>query len=326
MRLLASAVLAAALSLLAPVAGRAALAPYNQNFEGMTRSNSTALSSDGWLVYGNVFSPDHANFLYGYGPFGAPNGSGAFCALDTLQGGPLQGNLQLSVYSDYNNTGAHGAGDQVESNVYHEQTIAAADVGNTWTFQFDAKLGNISGTSTALGFIKTINPSAGYAQTNLVTVNTTAIPANWNTYTISLAIDASLVGQLMQFGFSNTATSFQPSGIFYDNLVWKLTAGVGVSGSPAGGAFALGAAAPNPTRGAMRIDYALAQRGAADLAVYDIAGRRVATLFHGVADAGPHIATWSGRADDGHVAPSGVYWCVYQSSAGRQSRKLVLSR
>ena len=37
-------------------------------------------------------------------------------------------------------------------------------------------------------------------------------------------IDPSLVGQMLQFGFANRASSFEPSGVFYDNVVTVLEA------------------------------------------------------------------------------------------------------
>ena len=319
-----AAILVAALLGLAPMTSRAALVSYTQNFESLVKSSPTALSGDGWVVYGNVYSSDHATYLYGYGPYPAPNGSGAFCAIDTLQGGPLQGELQLSVYSDYNNTGAHGAGQQVESNVYHEQTIDPADVGNTWTFQFDAKLGNLTSPSTAVAFIKTLNPATGYTLTNFITADMSAIPATWNTYSVSIVVDPSLSGQLMQFGFANTATSFNPSAVFYDNLVWSKTAGVGVDGRRAG-AFELRPAAPNPFHVSTRVGFTLSRAGHAEVSVYDAAGRLVAKLFDGPAEAGPHAVTWDGRTSDGRLAPSGVYSCTLRTDSGRQTRNLVLS-
>jgi hypothetical protein len=324
----ATLVLAAALLCLAPAVGQAALSSYLGTFEGMTVGEigqPNSLSSDGWLVYGNVFTSAHV-YMYGYGPFPAPNDGAAFCAVAAGEGGDPQGTNQLSIYSDYNNQGAHTAGNLVEANVYHEQTVSAADVGNTWTFQFDAKLGNLAGGSTALAFIKTIDPSAGYAMTNFFPVNTTAIPATWNTYSISIAVDAGLVGQLMQFGFSNTATLNEPSGVFYDNVVWHQTAGADVPGGPGANGLALQTAAPNPFQRSTRIGFALPQRGAVDLGVFDITGRRVATLLRGVAEPGQHSATWDGRSSDGSLAPSGVYRCVIQTAAGRQARSLVLSR
>jgi hypothetical protein len=59
---------------------------------------------------------------------------------------------------------------------------------------------------------------AGYATTHFVTVDMTGIPQTWGNYSVSLAIDAGLVGQLLQFGFMNTATSYAGSGVFYDNI------------------------------------------------------------------------------------------------------------
>lgn len=316
---------AATLLLAIPVASHAALSSYVQSFESLIKTSGTALSGDGWYVYGNVYSPDHSTYYYGYGPYGAPNGTGAFCAIDSNQGGADQGVQQLSVYSDYNNQGAQTAGQQVEANVYREQTVAAADVGNVWTFQFDAKMGNLLAPSTAVAFIKTLNPAAGYATTNFKTVNTSAIPATWNTYFISITIDASLVGQLLQIGFANTCTNNNSSGVFYDNIVFSKTGGAGVALPTTTRALALSPAWPNPFHGTARLDWSLPAAGAADVAVYDVTGRRVATLHSGMAEAGPHTAQWNGRFDNGAAAPAGVYNAVLRTAAGTLSRKLVLT-
>ena len=203
-------------AVLVPATSQAALTAYSQDFEGLNQADGAALGNDGWLVYGNVFAPDHT-YLYGYGPFPAPNTGGAFCQIVLGEGGAAQGAQQLVVISDYNNAD-HGNGNLVESNVYHEQTIDAVDAGHTWVFDFQAKLGNIAGATTAAAFIKTLDPNNGYAMTNYITVDMTSIPATWGDYQANLTIDASLVGQIFQFGFTNTATNYDGSGIFYDNI------------------------------------------------------------------------------------------------------------
>jgi hypothetical protein len=175
-------VLILALLCLAPAGARADLLAYGQSFETMTQTDPVALGGDGWLVYGNVFDPA-MNYMYGYGPFPAPNGPPpAFCALETGQGGASQGLLQLSVFSDYENAD-HANGNWVESNVFQEQTIGAANVGQTWYFEFDAKMGNLGGATTAVAFIKTLAPPT-YALTNFITESKTAIPATWDRYSI----------------------------------------------------------------------------------------------------------------------------------------------
>ncbi len=61
-------------------AAGAAVAPYAQDFEGLTQSDPAALTNDGWLIFGNVFDSG-GNYLYGYGVFGAPNDGAAFSAI-----------------------------------------------------------------------------------------------------------------------------------------------------------------------------------------------------------------------------------------------------
>jgi hypothetical protein len=318
------AIVALSTALLAPAASQAALSSYSQSFEALVISDPAALQNDGWLVYGNVFSPAHA-YLYGYGPFPAPNDGAAFCAIDAGQGGPEQGAQQLSVYSDYNNTD-HGNGNLIESNVFHEQTIGPEDVGNTWSFQFDAKRGNLAGASTAVAFIKTLDPNNGYALTNFITADMTAIPTTWANYWIAITIDAGLAGQILQFGFACTATNYEASAVFYDNLAWVDHLPADVAGGSRRSGVELRAAAPNPFRSSTRIEYALAEPGIADVGIFDIAGRRVATLFHGRADAGRHTAQWDGRSAEGGLAPTGVYQVVLNTPMGRRSRSLVLAR
>jgi hypothetical protein len=208
----------AALIIVIPAAARADLAIYSQDFESMIQTDPGALAGGGWLVFANVFAPGGA-YLYGYGSFPAPNGGPpyAFCTIAAGEGGAGQGAQQLVVFSDYNN-GDHANGNIIESNVFHELVVGAANAGQTWVFTFDAKHGDLAGNSTALAFIKTLNPAAGYAMTNFITANMTAIPATWSTYSLSIVIDPSLVGQILQIGFANNATHYEPSGTLYDNI------------------------------------------------------------------------------------------------------------
>jgi len=197
----------------------AAVTPYSQDFEGYAPPSSGGLLGDGWLVFGNVFD---AGGVYqgGYGPFDAPNNSDApaFCLIASGEGGTAQGAQQLVVFSDYNNA-SHGNTDWViESLVFQEQTIEAGDVGQTVVFSFDAKMGDLAGASEAAAFIKTIDPGAGFATTNFVTTDTTSIPTTWGSYSVQLAIDSGLVGQILQFGFLTRASNYEASGVFYDNV------------------------------------------------------------------------------------------------------------
>ena len=204
--------LAAAVVLAAPLSGHAALSAYSQNFEGL--SGGAALSGDGWKIFGNVFNPD-GSYVGGYGVYGAPNGGAGFSAVASGQGGPAQGAQQLVVYSDYNNLSQPTK--WVEALVFQERTIGAGDLGQ-WVFSFDAKKGDLAPNSSAYAFIKTLNPAAGYATTNFVQVEMTSIAGDWMRYSLSLAVDSSLSGQLLQFGYAAKATNYTASGTFYDNV------------------------------------------------------------------------------------------------------------
>ena len=217
MKLNVKAVLLVALVVAMVPASVFALEAYSQDFASISPPAPGALLGDGWVVYANVFTSGGA-YLYGYGTYAAPNDGAAFCAIAVGEGGGSQGMQQLSVYSDYNNAGAHNAGDLVEANVFREQMVTAGDVGETWVFEFDAKMGNLVAPTTAAGFIKTLNPAAGWATTNYITVDTTAIPTTWGTYSVQITIDPTLVGQIFQSGFTSTASNWAGSGVFYDNV------------------------------------------------------------------------------------------------------------
>lgn len=90
---------------------------------------------------------------------------------------------------------------------------------------------------------------------------------------------------------------------------------------PAGAATALLAPAPNPTPGTTTLRVALAEAGEVDLAVYDLLGRRVATLAAGARPAGTTEATW-----DATGAPAGVYVARLRVGGRTFTRRLTVAR
>ena len=81
---------------------------------------------------------------------------------------------------------------------------------------------------------------------------------------------------------------------------------------------------PNPFSVACEIRFSLPAEGAARLAIYDVAGRRVRELAGGTLAAGPHRARWDGRDAQGRRLGGGVYVIRLESPAGASERKLVL--
>jgi len=101
---------------------------------------------------------------------------------------------------------------------------------------------------------------------------------------------------------------------------------------PLPGVTALAPPAPNPTRGAATLrfavgaDVARGMRVPVRLTVFDLRGRTVRTLVAEARTAAAYAAQWDGRDACGRAAPAGVY--VVQLSAGARAltRKLVITR
>jgi len=197
------------------------LTSYSQNFESLGASDPGALAADGWKVFANVFNSG-GGFLYNYGPFQAPNGGPGFSSIASGEAGANQGQQYLNAYSDYNN-GDHGAGRIIEANLFQEQVVGAADLGKTYSFSFDYKASSQygpAGATRTYAFIKVLNPNNGYSLDAFPRIETTlASPSAWSEGNqINVTIDNSWTGNILQFGFMSTASNYEPSGVYYDNI------------------------------------------------------------------------------------------------------------
>lgn len=114
----------------------------------------------------------------------------------------------------------------------------------------------------------------------------------------------------------------QGGAAFLDDVALRNLGTVDVSAAP-GNAIQLAQNVPNPFSGSTRIDFTLPQSGAVDVSVYDLAGRRVASLYQGSLDAGPHAVSWNGRTATGVAAAPGMYQYVVKTASGRQSRSML---
>ncbi len=85
--------------------------------------------------------------------------------------------------------------------------------------------------------------------------------------------------------------------------------------------FSMGPAYPNPFNPIAQIPVHLPKAVDLRIMVYDINGRRIATLYDGHMDAGRHIIDW--RPTASHA--SGIYFFILRSSSGYEgSEKLIL--
>ena len=83
---------------------------------------------------------------------------------------------------------------------------------------------------------------------------------------------------------------------------------------------------PNPGGGDATIAFRLTRTAEATLSVYDLAGRRVATLRQGQFPAGAGQVAWSGRDAQGRLLPAGTYLVELRVGDWRTTRKLTRVR
>ncbi len=96
-----------------------------------------------------------------------------------------------------------------------------------------------------------------------------------------------------------------------------------VTATPVAGStptFALSTPYPSPVAGTATVAFTMGQTGRVSIAVYDVAGRRVATLL----DSSSYAAGPSSVQFDAHDVPSGVYFVKMQTASQSLTKKITV--
>ncbi|MEO0716525.1 MAG: PEP-CTERM sorting domain-containing protein, partial [Planctomycetota bacterium] len=220
-----------ALLSLATSSATAQLSDYSQDFESLDRTVFTALSDDGWIGFASGINGAPGFGDFGFGPFPAPNDIAApFNSVisESTGGDPPAGNQGLLILSDYNSDLHSNPADprDLVISIFQEQIISAGDIGKSVNFSFlaDGNVNPPSGDATAEAFLLTLDPNNGFIATNNLAFDTTNV-ADGSNIAGSLSLDITdplLVGQILQFGFRNTASDFEGSAVDYDNVVFSV--------------------------------------------------------------------------------------------------------
>jgi hypothetical protein len=96
-----------------------------------------------------------------------------------------------------------------------------------------------------------------------------------------------------------------------------------VIGAQVAGGLALYQNVPNPFGGTTSLRFSLPSAGHVGLAIYDVAGRRVASLVDRRLEAGTHSVDWDGRDASGARVASGVYLIRLKAGSQTVSREMV---
>ncbi|MCI0552833.1 MAG: glycoside hydrolase family 9 protein [Anaerolineae bacterium] len=83
---------------------------------------------------------------------------------------------------------------------------------------------------------------------------------------------------------------------------------------------------PNPFNPTTTIEFSLPATERVEVVIFDISGRKVATLLNEVRRAGKHVVSWEGKDERGILVSTGVYLCVVESSRQIVTRKMLMLR
>jgi hypothetical protein len=105
------------------------------------------------------------------------------------------------------------------------------------------------------------------------------------------------------------------------NFAVQLSEGINVPAT-----FALSQNYPNPFNPVTHFTVDLPRATEVEVAVFDILGRKIASLLNGMQAAGQYTLEWNGRDANGVVAPTGMYFLRMSSDEFNTARKIMLMK
>jgi hypothetical protein len=194
----------------------------------------------------------------------------------------------------------------------------STDAGDSWA----SIAGNLPDAPANDLLVDPLDPATLYLGTDVGVYVTRNLGASW--YALGTGMPAQTVFDLSLHAGSRTLIAAT-----HGRSQWKidLTAMPVAVAPPAPAAvLALSAPAPNPSRSEVVLTLDLPRRADVDAAIYDVLGRRVRTLKHGVADAGSQVLRWDGRDERGRPADPGSYFVRAASQGSVATRRLARLR
>ena len=117
---------------------------------------------------------------------------------------------------------------------------------------------------------------------------------------------------------------FDPEGNASPEVCIPATTVVGVGDHAVPSHFALALTSSNPVRDKAQFRFELPSRSRVDLAIYDMTGRRVASLVTQTREPGWYDEVWDRTTSSGAVAPAGVYFARFRAGSFEQSQRLIV--
>ncbi len=211
--------------------------------------------------------------------------------------------------------------------VTSDEIHQSSDQGRTWSLL--STLERAAGTRTSVAYRLRFHPSDPgrmYLFSSNVLLSTTDAGATWQ------SIGEDLAGRPW---FNDVAVDpanpellyvATPWGVYRSSTTYDETSVADETQGTRPEEFQLYQNYPNPFNPSTAIRFDLGRPEKIDLALYNLAGQKVATLAQGHREAGTYNLRWDGRDENGRELASGVYLYRLQAGSLVETRKLLLLR
>ena len=254
----------------------------------------------GWTVFGNVYQENRGNTLPQFA-FARRTPPGAAKMYSTFVLGSDSG-----MYQSF----AASAGSEWKFELYSLNSCEEDPIDGTSDNVATAKIVFLNGTGTEIG------------SAEQTVVNATSPKGTWTRHTV-VGRAPTGTAQVRPYILFISPSLLPGDACFIDDASFAPAVLTDAATTPRPLGFELGQNVPNPFRQGTTIDFSLSRPGLVELAVFDVAGRRVATLLEGPRSAGSYSASWDGKLTDGTVAASGIYQYRLKTSEGQTSRRMI---
>ncbi len=125
-----------------------------------------------------------------------------------------------------------------------------------------------------------------------------------------------------------TRLGIRTEGIYFDNIgvyfIYTISGVEAVTGVPVSTHAAINKVYPNPFNPSTTVEFSVPKAGPGTVRIFDLQGRKVATLVNEALSAGVYRVRWNGKSDEGRDLSSGVYFVRAEFARSRASARLML--
>jgi hypothetical protein len=197
--------------------------------------------------------------------------------------------------------------------------------GETFELYLEVFNGGSSSASNLFAILYSLNENCMVIDSTAIYGNIEPEEGQWNygdPFIITVSPDP--VDSLMDFQLDIIANSGNYQYHLYFSIPLSINVNVLENSNRKPTTFSLTQNFPNPVRENTEIEFAIPYRTRVSLSIYDVSGRRIATLLDDIKEPGFYRVIWNGRDSMGRRVPSGIYFYRFEAGKFIKTRKMVL--